>query len=118
MPTWPRSAAAHRGEPALRLAPLGQLRHPLSVDLYLEQTVAHARCVVLRLLGGLDYWRYGAEELAALCRARGIALAVLPGDGRPTRRWRLCPRFRQRPTPGWMPASAMAAGQHGPRVGG
>ena len=76
-------ASAHRGEPALQLAPLGQLRHPLSVDLYLEQTVGHARCVVLRLLGGLDYWRYGAEEVAALCQARGIALAVLPGDGRP-----------------------------------
>ncbi len=74
--------AAHQGNVGLRLAPLGKLRHPLSVDLYLEQTVAHARCVVLRLLGGLDYWRYGAEELAALCRARGIALAVLPGDGR------------------------------------
>ena len=75
-------AAADRGEAGLNLAPLGKLRHPLSVDLYLEQTVAHARCVVLRLLGGLDYWRYGAEELAALCRERGIALAVLPGDGR------------------------------------
>ncbi len=76
-------AAAHRGEPVLRLAPLGKLRHPMSVDLYLEQTVAHARCVVLRLLGGLDYWRYGTEELAALCRERAIALAILPGDGRP-----------------------------------
>ncbi len=75
-------AAAHHDPVALRLAPLGKLRHPLSVDLYLEQTVSHARCVVLRLLGGLDYWRYGAEELAALCQARGIALAVLPGDGR------------------------------------
>ncbi len=65
----------------LRLASLGKLRHPLSVDLYLEQTVSHARCVIVRLLGGLDYWRYGVEETAALCRTRGIALAVLPGDG-------------------------------------
>ena len=75
-------AAAHAGGPSLRLAPLGRLRHPLSVDLYLEQTAAHARCVVLRLLGGVDYWRYGTEELAALCRAHAIPLAVLPGDGR------------------------------------
>ncbi len=73
---------AHRGHPSLRLASLGRLRHPLSVDLYGEQTVAHARCVVIRLLGGLDYWRYGAEEVAALCQARAIPLAVLPGDGR------------------------------------
>ena len=75
-------AAAHHGPPSLRLAPLGKLRHPLSVDLYLEQTIAHAHCVVVRLLGGLDYWRYGTEELAALCSARGIPLAVLPGEAR------------------------------------
>ena len=67
--------------PGLRLASLGRLRHPMSVDLYVEQVLAHARCIVVRLLGGLDYWHYGVEEVAALCRSRGIALAVLPGDG-------------------------------------
>ncbi len=67
--------------PTLRLANLSRLRHPMSVDLYLEQVVAGARCAVVRLLGGLEYWRYGAEEIAALCRAEGIALALLPGDG-------------------------------------
>ena len=70
------------GAPSLRLASLGRLRHPMSVDLYLDQVVFGARCLVVRLLGGLDYWRYGIEEAAALCRDRGIALAVLPGDGR------------------------------------
>ena len=68
------------GAPGLRLASLGRLRHPMSVDLYLDQVVSGARCLVVRLLGGLDYWRYGIEEAAALCRDRGIALAVLPGD--------------------------------------
>ena len=68
---------------SLRLAPLAKLRHPFSVDLYTESTIAHARCVVVRLLGGLDYWRYGAEQVAALCRQYHIPLAVLPGDGRP-----------------------------------
>ena len=42
--------------PSLRLANLAKLRHPLSVDLYLEQVIARARCVVIRLLGGVDYW--------------------------------------------------------------
>jgi cobaltochelatase CobN len=74
-------ASVAPGQPSLRLANLARLRHPMSADLYLEQTAQHARCVVVRLLGGLDYWRYGAEELAALCRARGIPLALLPGDG-------------------------------------
>ncbi|MGY4802473.1 cobaltochelatase subunit CobN, partial [Teichococcus aerofrigidensis] len=68
--------------PSLRLASLARLRHPLSVDLYAESVLERARCIVIRLLGGLDYWRYGAEEVAALCRARGIPLALLPGDGR------------------------------------
>ena len=54
----------------------------MSVDLYVEQVIAGARCVVIRLLGGLDYWRYGAEEIAHAARAQGIPLALLPGDGR------------------------------------
>jgi cobaltochelatase CobN len=34
------------------------------------------------LLGGLDWWRYGIEALAALAQERNIALAVLPGEDR------------------------------------
>jgi len=67
--------------PGLRLANLGQLRHPLSVDLYVEQVLSRAKCVVARLLGGVDYWRYGCEELLALCRAEGKPLAMISGDG-------------------------------------
>ncbi|MGJ4944884.1 cobaltochelatase subunit CobN [Bradyrhizobium sp. HKCCYLS1011] len=68
--------------PSLRLASLKRLKHPMSVDLYLDRVVVAARAVVVRCLGGLDYWRYGLERLAALCRSRGILLAVLPGDDR------------------------------------
>jgi cobaltochelatase CobN len=66
--------------PTLRLANLARLRHPMSVDLYAARVIERARCVVVRLLGGLDYWRYGAEELSALCGHRRIALALLSGD--------------------------------------
>jgi cobaltochelatase CobN len=79
-------AAGHRlaaGGPSLRLASLRRLRHPLSVDLYIEKTAAKARFVLVRCLGGLDYWRYGIEHLAQACRAHGVKLAVLPGDDRP-----------------------------------
>ncbi|MGJ4857456.1 cobaltochelatase subunit CobN [Labrys sp. La1] len=75
--------AAASGLDDLRLAPLQKLRHPMSVDLYIEKTARHARVIVVRLLGGLDYWRYGAEELAATARNNGIALALIPGDDRP-----------------------------------
>ncbi|MFX4963515.1 hypothetical protein ABTC07_19755, partial [Acinetobacter baumannii] len=51
-------------------------------DLYVEKTIAAARVVIIRLLGGLDYWRYGVDECAAIARAKGIRLAIVPGDYR------------------------------------
>ncbi len=69
--------------PSLRLANLGRLTHPLSVDLHVEKVVAHARFVLVRMLGGRSYWPYGLEQIEDVCRRRGIALAVVPGDDRP-----------------------------------
>jgi cobaltochelatase CobN len=66
--------------PSLRCAPLAQLKHPYSVDVYLDTVARHAKLVVLRLLGGKDYWPYGVEQLEALARAHGVALAIVPGD--------------------------------------
>src|ERR1039458_3702102 len=71
--------AAMRGL-GLRLANLARLRHPFSVDTYIEKLVAKARFVIVRLLGGLDYWRYGIDELAAAARRHGFDFAALPGD--------------------------------------
>jgi cobaltochelatase CobN len=66
--------------PSLRLAnPLG-LAHPLSVDLYVETVIAQARFVCVRLLGGRSYWPYGLEEIARVCRERGVLFAALLSD--------------------------------------
>src|SRR6185312_7658017 len=67
----------------LRLANLLRLGHNLSVDLWLDQTVRHARLVVVRLLGGPAYWPYGTDELIALAAAGVVQLALLPGDATP-----------------------------------
>ena len=75
-------AAERERLPSVRLAQLRDLKHPMSVDLWIERVGAHAKVIVVRLLGGLDWWRYGVERLAALARERGIALAVLPGEDR------------------------------------
>lgn len=79
-------AAAWSREPAaffpLRLASLKQLRHPMSVDLYIDRVVSGARLVIVRGLGGLDYWRYGFERIAAESRHRNIHFVALPGDDR------------------------------------
>ncbi|QGM96126.1 cobaltochelatase subunit CobN [Methylocystis parvus] len=66
--------------PGLRCAPLAQLTHPYSVDLYLDTVARHAKLIVVRLLGGKEYWAYGVEQLEALARARNISLALVPGD--------------------------------------
>ena len=76
---WHRAAG---GLPSLRLANLSALRHPLSVDTYVERTLAGAKGILVRLIGGMPYWDYGLRQVQALARARGIALAVLPADGR------------------------------------
>src|ERR1700681_4994261 len=68
--------------PSVRLAHLRDLRHPMSVDLWIDRVGTHATVIVVRLLGGLDWWKYGIERLSALARERGIALAVLPGEDR------------------------------------
>ena len=69
--------------PSLRLASLKRLRHPMSVDLYVEDVVSKSRLVIVRSLGGLDYWRYGFEQVAEACHRPGAKLVALPGDDRP-----------------------------------
>ncbi len=69
--------------PSLRLANMLRLAHPMSVDLYVEEIVAKAKLVVLRMLGGRSYWPYGLEQIASVCRTKDIPLAVLPGDDQP-----------------------------------
>ena len=76
-------AADRAGEEGLRLANILRLSNNLSVDMWLEKTVAHARLAVLRLIGGPAYFQYGVDELTALCASKGIPLVLLPGDANP-----------------------------------
>ena len=69
------------GAPSIRLANLLQLKHPYSVDLYVEGVVAHARFVCVVLLGGKSYWPYGIDEIARVAREKDIAFAAI-ADGR------------------------------------
>jgi cobaltochelatase CobN len=80
-------AAAWRSDsgilPTLRLASLKKLKHPMSVDTYVDRVVAPARAVIVRCLGGFEYWRYGLEVIASVARQNKILFAALPGDNRP-----------------------------------
>ncbi|MBU6449533.1 MAG: cobaltochelatase subunit CobN [Rhodospirillales bacterium] len=76
---WQGAKARGLKLPGLRLANLALLRHPVSVDVYVEKTLSGAKAVLVRLIGGESYWAYG---LGCLRELAGVRLAVLPGDGR------------------------------------
>lgn len=69
--------------PTLRLANLGWLNHPFSVDKYIDDTASKSRLVIIRALGGAAYWRYAVEQFSARLREAGVMLAILPGDDKP-----------------------------------
>lgn len=68
--------------PSMRLARLRDLRHPMSVDLWIDRVARHSKIVLVRILGGYEWWRYGCDRLAAVAREHGIRLALLPGECR------------------------------------
>ncbi len=76
-------AVDRAGATNVRLANVLKLAHNLSIDLWLENTVRHAKIVVIRLLGGPAYWPYGVAELATLASTGTFKLAFLPGDPNP-----------------------------------
>ena len=79
------AAGWHQGKenlPTLRIANLVALKHPLSVDTYIDKTLKDAKGILIRLIGGMSYWSYGLQQVHNLAKQNNIALAVLPGDGR------------------------------------
>lgn len=69
--------------PTLRLASLSHLKHPMSVDLHIENCATKSGIVIARILGGVGYWKYGAEQYAAHLHAQGVPFVALPGDDKP-----------------------------------
>ncbi|MGI2034728.1 cobaltochelatase subunit CobN [Rhizobium panacihumi] len=79
---WAKAEAGSGGDtmPSLRLANISELRHPMSVDLWIDKVARFAKLILVRVLGGHDRWPYGADELARMARARGVTLVMLPGE--------------------------------------
>ncbi|MCD2173301.1 cobaltochelatase subunit CobN [Rhizobium sp. C4] len=69
--------------PSLRLASLMSLKHPMSVDTYVEKTLRHAKLVVVRALGGTGYFQYLLEAFYTAAERAGALIVALPGDDRP-----------------------------------
>jgi cobaltochelatase CobN len=72
-----------QGYPSVRLANLVHLSKPAAYDLYEETVLKHCRVIVVSLLGGAGYWRYGVERLGELVASRNISLVIVPGDDQP-----------------------------------
>ena len=76
-----------RGEmdapPALRLANMMNLQHPMSVDLHIDDCAAKSKLVIARVLGGSGYWKYGLEQYAIRLAEAGVPFVALPGDDKP-----------------------------------
>ncbi|MEK9640922.1 MAG: cobaltochelatase subunit CobN, partial [Alphaproteobacteria bacterium] len=80
---WQRAKTQNEHDfPSIRLANLASLKHPISVDTYIEKTLRHARGILVRLIGGVPYWSYGLNQVAQIAKRYNIAFAVIPADGR------------------------------------
>ena len=82
--TW--SAAAARlpaGFPSVRALNIDRLADRRVFDAYLDDVLQDSRVLLVRVLGGLGYWREQLEQIHLLALAHDIALIVLPGDAQP-----------------------------------
>ncbi|WP_108660233.1 cobaltochelatase subunit CobN [Acuticoccus kandeliae] len=66
--------------PEVRLASLGALTHPMSIDLLAQKTLRGVRVVALRVLGGEGYFAYGIEVLRRIALTSGATLLIVPGE--------------------------------------
>ncbi|MCK5810667.1 MAG: cobaltochelatase subunit CobN, partial [Cocleimonas sp.] len=66
--------------PSIRLANLIHLNKPAAFDLYADSVLESAKLIIVSLLGGESYWRYGVEQLKQLSQQRTIPLIIIPGD--------------------------------------
>lgn len=79
---WHRGGGPNGDLPTLRLCNLVALRHPASVDNYVDATLTGTKGILIRLIGGENYWPYGIMQVQDFARRNNIALAILPADGR------------------------------------
>jgi cobaltochelatase CobN len=82
--TWSAAVAQlPDGFPSVRALNLDRLRDRRVFDAYLDDVLQDSRVLVVRVLGGLGYWREQLEAIHLLARAHGIRLVCLPGDAQP-----------------------------------
>jgi cobaltochelatase CobN len=82
--TWSVAAARMpEGFASVRALNVDRLRDRRAFDAYLDDVLQESRVLVVRVLGGLAYWREQLEEVRLLATAHNISLICLPGDANP-----------------------------------
>ena len=77
--------------PTLRLANLAALKHPVSVDTYIEKTLSAAKGILIRLIGGIPYWSYVCSRLKSWLAKTRLLLLLYRQTGVMIRSWMRCP---------------------------
>jgi cobaltochelatase CobN len=82
--TWSAAARELPADfPGVRSLNLERLRDRRAFDAYLDDVLQDSRVLLVRVLGGLGYWREQLEALHLLARAHDVALLCVPGDAQP-----------------------------------
>ncbi len=66
--------------PSVRALNIARLTDARVRDAYLDDVLQEAKVVVLRVLGGMSYFREGFEQIHLLAGSHGISLICLSGD--------------------------------------
>jgi cobaltochelatase CobN len=81
---WSAAAATlPPGFPTIRALNLDRLRDRRVFDAYLDDVLHDCRILLVRVLGGLGYWREPLESMRLLALEHDIAFLPLPGDATP-----------------------------------
>jgi cobaltochelatase CobN len=65
--------------PSIRLSNLANFRQELTVDTYSDEVLANAKLIVVRILGGKNYFGYLVEQVIAINRDHKVPVIFLPG---------------------------------------
>ena len=69
-----------KDRPSVRIQNILNLSDDNTVDTYIKKTLSTAKIVIVRILGGRNYWSYGVDQILADQMKKKYKIIFLPGD--------------------------------------
>ena len=69
-----------KDRPSVRIQNILNLSDDNTVDTYIKKTLSKAKIVIVRILGGRNYWSYGVDQILADQMKKKYKIIFLPGD--------------------------------------